>query len=136
MNISFDDKCSDRKVCMQAYDELCGLFPQRSFNLILVNKALAQVEALEREFFRRIYPQTTHLDFNIGAVLGFASRAEGILHPSKSKVRTGSRIVLDGLGADEIFGGYRRYRTAFLRGGYPELREEMAFGSLYLSRSQ
>lgn len=130
MNISFDPKSSDRKVCLQAYDEICQLFPDRCFNLIFVDKDIVQVEAQELEFFRRIYPQTTHLDFNIGAVLGFASRGEGKLFPSGVKVRTASRIVLDGLGADEIFGGYRRYRTAFLRGGYPELREEMSFGKM------
>lgn len=117
-------------MCLQEYEELVQLFPTRRFNLILVDKDINQVESQELEFFRRIYPQTTHLDFNIGAVLGFASRGEGKLYPSDSKIRSGSRIVLDGLGADEIFGGYRRYRTAFLRGGFPELREEMNFGKI------
>lgn len=37
---------------------------------------------------------------------------------------------MSGLGADEIFGGYSRYRVAFLRSGYKELHNEMNFGKL------
>lgn len=100
--------------------------------MILVDKDLSQVESFEKELYRRIYPQTTHLDFNIAAVLGFASRAEGRLHPTKDEVvRSAARIVLDGLGADEVFCGYRRYRTAYLRGGLPEMKDEMLFGRCF-----
>ncbi|GMI20096.1 hypothetical protein TeGR_g8989 [Tetraparma gracilis] len=40
-------------------------------------------------------------------------------------VELGGRVFLSGLGADELFGGYGRHRTAFLRGGYPEVRREL-----------
>lgn len=39
-----------------------------------------------------------------------------------------AKIVMSGLGADEIFGGYMRYWVAYRRGGYTELRNEMDFG--------
>jgi asparagine synthetase B (glutamine-hydrolysing) len=32
-----------------------------------------------------------------------------------------SKVVFSGLGADEIFGGYARYKTAFIRGGSKEM---------------
>ena len=37
-----------------------------------------------------------------------------------------SKVVYSGLGADEVFGGYARYKTAFLRGGSKEMEEEMS----------
>ena len=35
-------------------------------------------------------------------------------------------MVFSGLGADEVFGGYARYKTSFERGGEKEMEEEMA----------
>lgn len=32
-------------------------------------------------------------------------------------VTSTSKVVFSGLGADEVFGGYARYKTAFERGG-------------------
>ena len=46
------------------------------------------------------------MDFNIAAALHLASLA------------TKSKIVTTGLGADEIFAGYSRYRIAYKRAGY------------------
>ena len=42
------------------------------------------------------------------------------LYTSKSK------IIFSGLGADEFFGGYSRYKGSFTRGGYEELAKEMS----------
>ena len=42
--------------------------------------------------------------------------------PATSK----SKVVFSGLGADEVFGGYARYKTAFFRGGAPEMEQEMS----------
>ena len=50
-------------------------------------------------------------------------------------MKTSSRIILSGLGADEIFGGYSRYRVAFQRAGFKELHNEMNFGKcVYLKK--
>ena len=37
-----------------------------------------------------------------------------------------SKVVFSGLGADEVFGGYARYKTAFARGGVQEMQNEMS----------
>lgn len=39
-------------------------------------------------------------------------------------MKSGAKVVISGLGADEIFGGYSRYRVAFLRNGFKELLQE------------
>ena len=49
--------------------------------------------------------------------------------------------MLDGLGADEIFCGYQRYRASYLRGGHASMINEMKFGKptfpkIYLRRGQ
>lgn len=100
------------------------------FNLILVDKDLDFVNSIESQIYNKVYPQTTHLDFNIGAVLSQASSGIGSLHPSGESIKSGAKIVLDGLGADELFGGYRRYRTAYHRGGTVDLFGEMQFGNI------
>ena len=55
------------------------------------------------------------MDFNIAGSLNIASAA------------TKARIIFTGLGADEIFSGYSRYRIAYKRAGFIELEKEMIF---------
>jgi asparagine synthetase B (glutamine-hydrolysing) len=66
---------------------------------------LEDVEKVKKELMETIYPKSTHMDFNISASLSIAASV------------TKSRIILTGLGADEIFSGYSRYRIAFKRAG-------------------
>lgn len=97
------------------------------------------------------------MDFNIGSVLKLVAEAKGVLVKiqnnsneitenqstndenidylqsyglkiSKTKVKSGATCMIDGLGADEIFCGYRRYRASFLRGGLGSMINEMKFG--------
>ena len=55
------------------------------------------------------------MDFNIAGSLMLAATG------------TKSRIIMTGLGADEIFSGYSRYRIACKRAGLEELEREMIF---------
>lgn len=57
------------------------------------------------------------MDFNIAMVLKFASEGKGLRWPDLEEIETSSRILISGLGADELFSGYSRYRVAFLRSG-------------------
>ena len=45
------------------------------------------------------------MDFNIATALNLASNVQ-------------PKIIMTGLGADEIFGGYSRYRIAYKRAGF------------------
>ena len=41
-------------------------------------------------------------------------------------VKSQSKVVFSGLGADEVWCGYSRYKTAAVRGGVPAMKEEMS----------
>lgn len=47
---------------------------------------------------------------------------------------TPARVLLSGLGADELFGGYQRHATAFSRQGYPGLVDELKLDVSRLGR--
>lgn len=81
-------------------------------------------------------PAASHMDLNIGAALWLAARAHGTLHlpecqRDSSALRQGqpfcsrARVVLLGHGADEVFAGYGRHRTAARFGARAGLQAEL-----------
>jgi asparagine synthetase B (glutamine-hydrolysing) len=107
-----------------------------------------------------LHPAKTVMDVNIGAALWLAARGTGELHtpcqapftstaehsyldnpttafkvePSPLVYTSQARVVLLGHGADEVFGGYGRHRTAFKKGGLHALQTELELdmGRLWL----
>lgn len=68
------------------------------------------------------------MDLSIAYALYFASRGTGIASLTfgqESIYTTPARVLLSGLGADELFGGYTRHATAFNRRGYTALLDEL-----------
>jgi asparagine synthetase B (glutamine-hydrolysing) len=65
---------------------------------------------------------------SLANALYFAARGAG--HLAGAPYTSAARVLLSGLGADELLGGYSRHRSAFARGGWPafaaELRAELA----------
>jgi asparagine synthetase B (glutamine-hydrolysing) len=76
-----------------------------------------------------IYPHNTEMDLSIACALYFAARGSGqaSIHAKTpaEDYSTTARVLLSGLGADELFGGYVRHATAFERGGFPGLLQEL-----------
>jgi asparagine synthetase B (glutamine-hydrolysing) len=80
-------------------------------------------------------PHNTEMDLSIACALYFASRGEGVVGggPSDNSdesekgvpYSTSARVLLSGLGADEVFAGYTRHATAFSRHGYKGLIDEI-----------
>ena len=69
------------------------------------------------------------MDLSIANALYFAARGRGQASTAPESrpepYQTTARVLLSGLGADELFGGYQRHNTAYSRRGYPGLIDEL-----------
>lgn len=76
-----------------------------------------------------MYPHQTEMDLSISYALYFAARGHGVATTPMDLLpkdyQTTARVLLSGLGADELFGGYVRHATAFARRGYEGLVDEL-----------
>lgn len=88
-----------------------------------------ELQAQKPEIISLIYPHNTEMDFSIACALYFAARGIGMATNSsggESQIyATPARVLLSGLGADELFGGYTRHGTAFSRCGMNGLIDEL-----------
>ncbi len=48
------------------------------------------------------------------------------MYYTQSHVTSSAKVVFSGLGADEVWGGYARYKTALFKGQIEGLRHEMS----------
>lgn len=76
-----------------------------------------------------MYPHNTEMDLSIACALYFAARGSGLASTNSIdqpvSYTTQARVLLSGLGADELFGGYSRHGAAFSRNGYVGLLDEL-----------
>ncbi|XP_050423030.1 asparagine synthetase domain-containing protein CG17486 [Adelges cooleyi] len=130
LNVSFEKptdlgnyNCPDRQTCLNTLEELKKLCPTRCWNLIELNISYSELKQKRLETIRHlIYPLKTILDDSLGCSLWFASRGIGICKGKSYK--TPARVLLSGMGADELLGGYTRYRKILQRQGWKQLGEE------------
>ncbi|ESZ92226.1 hypothetical protein SBOR_7391 [Sclerotinia borealis F-4128] len=138
--------CPDRETGRKAHLELQTVCPGRKWRFVAVSRKsnlrqhpraeLKQInipytETMEHraKIVDLIHPHNTEMDLSIAFALYFASRGVGLASPNiyteEILYTTPARVLLSGLGADELFGGYTRHATAFNRNGFSALLDEL-----------
>jgi asparagine synthetase B (glutamine-hydrolysing) len=122
--------CPDRVTGRASYAELLQVCPGRRWHLVEVNVPYTETVAHRAKVMALMHPHNTEMDLSISYALYFASRSTGQLYlpdsdGTSTSYTTPARVLLSGLGADELFGGYQRHATAFARHGYEGLLDEL-----------
>ncbi|KAH7915329.1 asparagine synthase-domain-containing protein [Hygrophoropsis aurantiaca] len=117
----------DRVTGLTEVEELRRLCPDRTWNFVEVNVPYEDSQAARSSVEAIMFPSCTNMDLSLAMALYFASKAEGrirttgVYHPYISP----ARVLLNGLGSDELLGGYGRHRTAFTHRSWQGLVEEL-----------
>jgi asparagine synthetase B (glutamine-hydrolysing) len=121
--------CPDRITGRSSYMELRRVCPNRQWRLVEINVPYSETVAHRSKVMELMYPHNTEMDLSISYALYFASRGAGVWTPpeggSPQPHSNQAHVLISGLGADELFGGYQRHSTAFTRHGYSGLIEEL-----------
>jgi asparagine synthetase B (glutamine-hydrolysing) len=127
--ISPYELCPDRITGKSSHAELIAVCPGREWRFVEVNVPYTETQAHRGTVMALMHPHNTEMDLSISYALYFASRGTGLVHLSHAAgaepYTTNAHVLLSGLGADELFGGYQRHAIAFARHGYPGLIEEL-----------
>ncbi|KAJ2928771.1 hypothetical protein H1R20_g8336, partial [Candolleomyces eurysporus] len=119
----------DRVTGLQELEELKKLCPGRRWNFVEINVPYEESKGARQRIEILMLPSRTVMDLSLALALYFASRGKGQIRSDMNADATPyespARVVLSGLGSDELLGGYGRHRSAFKTGGWPAVIEEL-----------
>ena len=124
--------CPDRITGRTTFAELWSTCSARSWRFVAVDIPYSELSTHKATIIRLMKPHNTEMDLSITAALYFAARGQGQMSTSSATsdcskpYTTPARVLLSGLGADEIFGGYARHAAAFGQNGFPGLIDELS----------
>lgn len=130
--------CPDRRTGLSSHAELLRVCPGRTWRFIGIDVPYCETLAHRARIISLIHPHNTEMDLSIACALYFAARGRGMVRDSVTGANvpyvTPARVLLSGLGADELFAGYTRHATAFNRQGYQGLLAELELDFLRLGK--
>lgn len=127
---SIYESCPDRITGRAAHAELQKVCQGRIWRFVAVDIPYQEFTSHRDEIIQLMRPHNTEMDLSISGALYFASRGQGQIAVESDSSRTTAykttaRVLLSGLGADELFGGYGRHGIAFARSGFAGLIDEI-----------
>ncbi|KAH8808242.1 asparagine synthase-domain-containing protein [Xylogone sp. PMI_703] len=129
LHISPYEACPDRETGRKAFRELRVVCPGRKWRFIAIDVPYTETVEHRSRVINLIRPHQTEMDLSIAYALYFSARGIGTASVTQEdsgiSYATTARVLLSGLGADELFGGYTRHATAFSRRGLPGLLDEI-----------
>lgn len=129
MHLSPYELCPDRITGRTSYGELQKACPGRTWRFVEINIPYSETVTHRDTVVSLMHPHNTEMDLSISYALYFASKGVGLVHNSSDgkphNYSTSAHVLISGLGADELFGGYQRHATSFSRRGYPGLTAEL-----------
>ncbi|KDQ19731.1 hypothetical protein BOTBODRAFT_375199 [Botryobasidium botryosum FD-172 SS1] len=119
----------DRVTGLEEVEELRRLCPGRTWNFVHIDVTYEESTRERPKIEALMYPSRTIMDLSLSLALYFASRGIGSLRPTLTAppqpYTSPARVLLSGLGSDELLGGYARHRHAFQRAGWEGLIDEL-----------
>ena len=123
------ESCPDRITGRASYAELCQVCPERQWRFVAINVPYTETMEHQERVITLMHPHNTEMDLSIACALYFAARGTGMMRAGPNlkhtPYTTDARVLLSGLGADELFAGYTRHATAYSRHGFQGLIEEL-----------
>lgn len=140
LNVAFDNPrtgllakdAPDRQLAINSWKCLQLKFPNISFNLITIDVPFEVYSSLRPRVIELMYPKNTEMDLSIAIAFYFASRGQGqrlrlengtIVNHGDHQSR--AKVLLSGLGADELYGGYHKFANKDLETLVPELQRQI-----------
>ncbi|KAL8908252.1 MAG: hypothetical protein Q9171_005532 [Xanthocarpia ochracea] len=129
MTLDAFSQCPDRVTGLKSYAELQRVCPGRHWRFVSIDVTYSEFSLHRPQIISLIYPHQTEMDLSIACALYFSARGRGTVPAGglgdHIPYTTTARVLLSGLGADEVFAGYTRHATAYARTGYQGLASEL-----------
>ena len=137
LNVAFEHRNSavkydvpDRRTSIARHSEFIQLMPNRIINLVTIDVPFSAYLEQKPKIINLMQPHDTVMDLSISIAFWFAAR--GIGYVNGVPYHSTHKILFSGLGADELFGGYGRHRSAFEYGSWKGLHGSMEMDVLRL----